>query len=216
MKSKVQSIMPKITKDQMQILRKLISGHSTIRYGILQSAVYQTVENHTNRMLALAPVIAERAKLKFDSNELFAFILAHDLPELGMERDITILEQAEQKGAKQKKDEIEKQRKAELGTEYGAWLSNLFNEYEESKTGVTRFVKWLDKYEASRHMLEIDLHSEIALKSFNINTLRMVEATLKIPALREITSKHMDKELRPIWERYKQLDAFLELRRRLQ
>ncbi|MCL2569764.1 MAG: hypothetical protein FWE16_00980 [Firmicutes bacterium] len=178
--------MKKITDEQMKILRDLISTHNTIRYGILQKEVHQTVENHTNRMLALAHVIAASEGLHFDKNELNGFILLHDLPELGMKQDIT------------------------------TWLIDLFNAYEEQKTELTRFVKWLDKYEASLHMIEIDFYSEIPLINFSINTDRLIKATIKFPRLKQLTLKYMDNELRPIWERSNQMNDFVELRNMLE
>ncbi|MCL2755847.1 MAG: HD domain-containing protein [Firmicutes bacterium] len=205
----------KITTEQMGVLRSLVSGHDTVRYSILHEEVYQTVENHTNRMLAIAPVVANIVGFDFDYYDVCAFILAHDLVELGMKQDITALEQAQQAEMKKKKEEYEAKAKIELGEKYGAWLSELLNEYEKQESESARFVKWLDKYEANRHMLEIDLFAEIGLINFAVNMGNLIKATNRLPIMKEFTLKHMDEELRKVWERNDSLDEFLELRNRI-
>jgi hypothetical protein len=167
-------------------------------------------------MLALAPVIARVVGLSFDPGELCAFICLHDLPELGMKYDITAQEQVEDRAAKQRKDDLEASAIVRLAEEYGGWLLSWFEEYEEQVTDITRFVKWLDKYEASRHIYEINLYSEVPLLNFSINTGRLVDAAIKFPQMKRFTLEHLDGELRPIWERNNKLPEFLELRKKLQ
>jgi 5'-deoxynucleotidase YfbR-like HD superfamily hydrolase len=208
--------MKTITKEQMRTLRKLVGEHKTIRFGVLQPDVYQTVENHTNRMLAIAPVIANIIGFNYNKNELNAFILVHDLPELGMKNDITILELATQQDASQRKDEIEKRKIGDLARTHGKWIMELFNEYKSQKSELTRFIHWTDKYESSRHIIEIDGFSEIQFDAWCVNTRRLAEAALNFPLLKTLTLKYLDGEVRPIFERYKNLNEFEQLRKMLQ
>ncbi len=208
--------------ENIQTLRDLIATHKTIRYGILHPRVYQTVENHTNRMLALAPVLAQIAKIDYDHNTIDALILAHDLSELGMKRDITSVEQVQQSGAMKRKRELEQSAITSLVNQHGQWLERLFDEYEEQDSQAARFVKWLDKYEASRHMLEITaystLHDQVGQDciSFFINTKRLIDATHKVPQLRAFTLNHLENELREIFVRNRQQKKYVELRAMLQ
>lgn len=211
----------KDNKENMQILRDLISTHKTIRYSVLLPNAHQTVESHVNRMLALAPVIAEIVGMKLDTNHVNSLILAHDLPELGMEKDITALEQVYTKGAKQQKDDLEKQSIIRLGNEYGSWLLELLNEYENQKTEMARFVKWLDKYEASRHMLEISAFSRLQHKtnkdyiSFYVNTDRLITATQRLPQMHEFTVSHLEQELAQIFSKNNASEKYEELNKKL-
>ena len=208
--------MEKVTKEQMETLRELIARHKTIRYGIFDEKIYQTVENHTNRMLAIAPIIADMAGLNLNMNQMTSLILAHDLSEFGMDRDVTSMEQVEKPGAKQRKDDLEKQVIEGLVGQYGEWMQSLFDEYEMQKSETARFVKWIDKYEANRYMLEFGLCDEIYLKMFFVNTTKLIEATSKMPVLKEVTLHHLDQELKPLWEQDNKVDEFMKLQKTVQ
>lgn len=206
-----------VTKRQMNTLRKLISGHKTIRYGILPAHVHQTDENHTNRMLVLAPVIADMVGLKANWKLLIAITLSHDLSELGMTQDITSFEQEYKDGAKNEKDRYEAQMQSELIAKHGSWLQELFDEYNSQNSDAAKFVKWLDKYEASRHMLEIvkydNLTHEAGMnhKHFFVNTQRLIKATLALPIMYSFTKDHIELEIKPIFKKEGKEDEYNKL-----
>lgn len=206
-----------IDEKNMQTLRDLVATHATIRYGVLLPSVHQTVRDHTNRMLALAPVVADIVHIDCDYNRLNALILAHDLSELGMQRDVTITEQVTKEGAKARKEELEGRKRTDLAQGYGEWLKDLFDEFEQQASEPARFVKWLDKYEASRHMLEVSAYSRINHQTdqeyipFYLNTIRLVTAARCMPSLKEFTLAHLERELRPVFIRDGHEDKCAEL-----
>lgn len=206
-----------LTNRRINTLRKLISGHKTIRYGIFPTHVHQTDEDHTNRMLVLAPVIADMVGFKTDWKRLIAITLSHDLPELGMTQDITSYEQDYRDGAKDEKDRYEAQMRSELEAKHGSWLKELFDEYNSQNSDAAKFVKWLDKYEASRYMLEIVKYDELTHearmnhKYFFVNTQRLINATLALPIMYPFTKDHLELEIRPIFKKEGKEDEYDKL-----
>lgn len=205
------------TKDEMQILRALVARHKTGRYGVLNAEAFQTVEAHTNRMLALASVVAEAVGLELNTdelNKLNALILVHDLGEFGLEHDVTVLEQDFEKGAKEKKAASEKANIARLAGEYGGFIADLWGEYERQGSEASRFVKWIDKYEANRHMLEIGLYAALYPQvdgehvPFLANGRRLVAAANALPIMRDFTRAHFERELKVWFKRCGRVDLY--------
>lgn len=126
------------------VLEKIVPTLSTIRYGIMDDVFHQTVAEHVFNMLELAEEILPKrrqsgsgvdgrnyldmAKMPINIDHAKAVIMAHDLPEIGMKKDITSWEIMQNPHLQTIKDKIETDKIKELGGIYGSWLVELFNE----------------------------------------------------------------------------------------
>ena len=199
----------RITKRRLELLGELSSGMRTVRYGIMDEFFHQTVAEHTARMLELADEFGP--DLGLNMNRVRAVIMAHDLPEMEMDCDITSWELAQDPSLQAVKEGIERGVVAKLAARYGDWIAELFYEYEGQATDVARFVRWLDKYESNLYIMEKFAQRECPFEWIAHNTQRVVDATVKFPVMRDVALRRMD-EVRPMFERYGRLDEWGRMR----
>ena len=144
----------KVTKEQLSTLQSLLPPlKKTIRYGVREKDFHQTVFDHINNMLRLAPQVIKKCGLNFDIDLVNALIMVHDLPETGMAYDITAIEQATIPGKVQEKKQIEERKMQQFSEIHGKWLLELHNVYTERCIDEAKFVKFLDVFEADIHCL---------------------------------------------------------------
>ena len=203
-----------VTKEQMQWLESLVPQMKTIRYGPMEPFFYQTVEQHVIAMLGLVDATLGEAGLQFDADLLRAMIIVHDLPEIGMEKDITAWELERDAGLAKYKEIAERAVMQRFAEEQGQWVLDIYNECEEGKTDIARFVKFLDKYESNVYLLgRFELQgTELGQTGEHIyyNTRRLVKAAVGFPAVMDVARRRME-EIRPLFEKYGILDKWQEL-----
>ena len=204
------------SKEQLDILYGLLPQLTTVRYSIMDSFFHQTLTQHVQNMLMLAPITKAHPSLSghlFDKHLLKAVILVHDLPELGMHKDITSWELSRDPELKKIKDKLEHEKIAELGNIYGEWMPKLFEYYESQSDSLTKFVKWLDKYESNLFLLEKFEHRPDPNFNFDWilhNTERMIIAANAFPPMKPVTIARMH-EVKPLYERQGRLGLWEDL-----
>ena len=149
---------PRITDAQFELLYSLMPEQKTLRFAddSKSEVFHQTNKEHVAQMLFQAMQFAKGFQLDkiLDMRYVNALIMAHDLPELGMDRDVTMYQCLTNPDLRITKEEYEIKKIAELKNKYGSWISNLCNDYIERGSDEAKFVKWLDKFNASQHLIE--------------------------------------------------------------
>jgi len=201
--------------DKIKVLEGIVQSMKTIRYGIMDPFYHQTVSEHTMNMVELAPAVLAEIDVSLDADLVMATILVHDLPEMGMEKDITSWELEQNPELEKVKAQIERQKINELGEVYGAWIVDLFDEYEGLNTDMALFIRWLDRYESNiyifRKFEEGPCKYEWVMEH---NAGRLIKATLEFPVMKKIAIRRFE-ELRPMYEKHEKLDLWYELVGRL-
>ena len=148
----------RVSDGQFNVLHSLMPEQNTLRYAdeSKSEVFHQTNKEHVAQMLFQAMRFAKDFQLDkiLDMRYVSALILAHDLPELGMERDFTRYQILKNPELTNDKQEYETKMITELGDKYGGWLQELFKDYDNAISSEAKFVKWLDKYNAFVHMMQ--------------------------------------------------------------
>ena len=195
----------------MGCLDVLIPQMKTKRYmdGSLDPIFYETNTEHIKNMLEQArPFINNHGLGRHLSPwHTDAVIKAHDLPEFGMEKDITVWEIRENPKLAQDKQELEIKMIEELRNGYGDWLAGLCLEYMEQETSDSKFVKWLDKYNASQHILEKQY-----IKPFNHSEWLVggIDKLIKFASAEFLINPTLQvmEERKPLFREHDLMDAF--------
>jgi len=198
------------SKQRLETLYKFLPQLTTVRYGIMPSHFHQSVKDHIEGMIRLAPTLMKQAGLQFNIAKLNAVIIVHDLPELGMDRDITSWELAKRPELQRVKTKFEHETITRLGKTHGSWLPELFEYYEKQDNELTKFVKWLDKYESNLYLLDKAKGHDLNFDWFTHNTQRLVTATLSFPHTKDITVKRL-RDIKTLFENHSGLDEWANL-----
>jgi len=156
-----------VTTKQMYTLDKLVKKMNTIRFSDLPSQFHQTNTKHVTDMVKQAKPFIQNHKLDIiiDPWHTDAIIKAHDLPEMGLKTDFTVIQVKDNPSLAHDKHNHEINMINKLRNQYGTWIENLWLEYSNQETNNSKFVKWLDKYNATKHI--IDVHGGQRFKDLN-------------------------------------------------
>lgn len=116
--------------------------------------LHENVAGHCYSAIMLAYDIMSQYDLNLNKNHVFELLLFHDIPEIGMEYDITAPESANSKDTKAKKKEIETA-KAEMASKKfnRPKLKEFYIEFEDKKSREALFANFIDKLDTSIHVL---------------------------------------------------------------
>ena len=210
--------MKTVTKEQLQWLESLIPQMKTIRYGPMEPFFHQTVEEHVVAMLGLVDAMLSETGLQFEASKLRAMIIVHDLPEFGMEKDITAWELERNQGLQESKEIAERAVMERFARGQGQWVLDIYNEYELGETEMAKFVRFLDKYESNVYLLgRFELReTQLGQTGEHIfyNTRRLVKAAVDFPVMRGVALRRMG-EIKPLFEKYGAPDKWQELSEQL-
>ena len=107
----------------------------------------QPVSSHSFMMSLMAVVLGPKVKDKLDMERVLKLCAVHDLPE-SLAHDVPFHKTAADAAAKARKHECESDAITRLSDMAGApELTELWREYEDEKTGESKFVRMLDKLE---------------------------------------------------------------------
>lgn len=199
---------------QLELLEELNAGHGTVRYFTMPERYHQTVRDHVAEMQKIVTIILERYGVEsLDLEHLKMLILAHDLPELSMEQDITSMDAESDDAIKIQKIKDEERMTQELAGKYGSWLSDLIYEYEFSESIAAIFIKWVDKYESSLHFHKIFAGEKFVTpktKSWLVHNARKLAKYAETPFLAFLTLMRLS-EIEGEFAKHGCMDEFLEI-----
>ena len=200
-----------LSREQCKTLKTLVDMLDVVRYGDMDPFFHQFVREHVYEMRKLASVTLSNVKHPFDLNEVEAMINVHDLPEFTLKQDFTAWEQAQNPKIGKFKEQQEHCTMLEFKKFYGEWIYDFWRQYEDQKTDMARFVRWLDKYESYIYVIDKLVVHDTKYESvggenipittlLEYNTKRMIDATLRCPMMQEVTLGRLN-ELRTIFKK---------------
>jgi|GEM_PF-5399388 len=200
-----------ITPEQMSLLDSLIPQMKTLRYadGHLDPIFHETNTEHILSMLKQAISFIQNHKMERHLSQYHtdAVIKAHDLPEMGMEKDFTVWEIQKNPNLAFDKEAHEMRMVEMLREQYGDWLANLCLEYMANQTNDAKFVKWLDKYNATQHILEKQEIKPFSHPDWLVNgidrLIKVANAKFLIPPTLQVME-----ERKPLFKKHNLLDVF--------
>jgi len=160
--------MLKVTQQQISALQQLAAGlGKTIRY-IENPQYHQTTLEHVVSLDRLIPLLVRQMEsdnginlAHLDPNLVRAITFAHDIGELGMQKDFTAYAVWENGDLAIVKDTIERQKVKKLAKQHGRFVFDLWHSYQEKATPEARLVKFADKIEGKAHVLKCGIQHAI-------------------------------------------------------
>jgi len=195
----------------MQALDDLVPQMTTLRFadGHLDPVFHETNAEHIEKMLKQAPPIISDHNLEryLDTWHTDGIIKAHDAPEMGMQTDFTVWQIRKNPNLAQDKATHELLMIQSLRQQYGDWLADLCLEYNENQTNEAKFVKWLDKYNATQHILEKQFEKPFCRPDWLVNGINLLDKTANADFLVPPTLQVMQ-DRKPLFKKHNLLDVF--------
>lgn len=200
-----------ITPSQTAFLDYLIPSMTTKRFDDedLDPIFIETVADHVLSMLKQAPPFIKDHKLDryFSPQHSDVLIKTHDLPEIELEKDITVWEIEHTPHLKFEKKYCEMMMIQQFREQYGDWLADPCLEYMEQETDAAKFVKWLDKYNATEHIFQKQFEKPFPTPDWLVYGVDRLVKAAKTDFLIPPTLQVME-ERKPLFKKHNLLDTF--------
>jgi len=123
------------------------------RYSIHSRACHESVADHSFLMTVLATKLIDELKLDLDFKKVIKMIVHHDFGEIGLTKDFVATRASADAEYANMKRIYEDTTTKNIAKRYGEEILELCNEYDAAQTREAKFVKAIDKLEATIHLM---------------------------------------------------------------
>lgn len=128
---------------------------TTIRYNGASKEFHESTADHTWRLAFMCMDLKESYNIDIDIMHAIKIAFVHDLGEIKLDNDITMVDVLSGKVSKESKDNIELEVIKELSNKYNRNdIYELWMEYESQLTMESKYVKLVDRLESMLHILD--------------------------------------------------------------
>ena len=151
------------------------------RYSIYHEVFKESVADHSFLMTVLATKFVDELKLDdLDFKKVIKLIMHHDFGEIGMVADFNTSLASVDKAYSAHKETVELENINALSNKHGKEIFDLYNEYTAQQTREAKFVKALDKLEATIYIM---MRGAEYLTDAHLAAIFPIEAVKNFPEL---------------------------------